>query len=98
MFATHQVVLRYAISLKCLFFLHTDLIGNRRDFDSVMKTSYKKQRTHLFADQKASLEAMFCKNQFPSGDELAAKASQLNIDLSRVQVGILVFFYVIIII
>ena len=95
MFATHHVVLLYAISLKCLFFLHTDLIANRRDFDSVMKTSYKKQRTHLFADQKASLEAMFCKNQFPSGDELAAKASQLNIDLSRVQVGILVFFYVI---
>lgn len=62
-----------------------------------MKTSYKKERTHLFADQKASLEAMFCKNQFPSGDELAAKAAQLNIDLSRVQVGILVFFYVIII-
>lgn len=62
-----------------------------------MKTSYKKQRTHLFADQKASLEAMFYKNQFPSGDELAAKAAQLNIDLSRVQVGILVFFYVIII-
>lgn len=90
-----EYTVRYSSS-SCLFSLHTDLIGNRRDFDSVMKT-YKKQRTHLFADQKASLEAMFCKNQFPSGDELAAKAAQLNIDLSRVQVGILVFFYVIII-
>ena len=55
------------------------------------KTPHKRRRTHLFADQKALLKAMFRKNKFPTGHEMATMAAQLNIGLRKVQVGQQIF-------
>lgn len=68
------------------FFFHTDLISNQSVLDLVVKTSYKKRRTHFSADQKSLLEAMFGRNRFPSGDEIATMAAQLEVGISKVQV------------
>ena len=61
-------------------------MSNQSDLNLVVKTSYKKRITHFSADQKALLEAMFRRNKYPSGDEIATLATQLDVGISRVQV------------
>ena len=74
-------------------FLHTDPISMSTGFNPVTKNPHKRGTAHLFADQKASLEALFQKNKFPSSHEKGRMAVQPDISLGRVQVGKQIFSF-----
>lgn len=80
-----------SLTVRFFFLLHADPISIRTGFNSVTKNPHKRGTTHLFADQKASLEALFAKNKFPNGHEKSTMAVQLGISLGRVQVGQQIF-------